>query len=147
MGQPKIVETTINNRTFKTQRMTARRAWKLNGQIAKLLSGSLDSLMDLASEDEAERDRAALKIIGRFIAENDMDSLVDFIVSLCTNTFCEGERITEANFDVVFADNMVDAGQVALWVVGVNLSSFFGESKFGGIAQDLVASASQKLHD
>lgn len=140
-------ERKIGTATFKAAKLPPRDAQRLLLRIGKIVGPGLTRLVAaLKGEDEGERDTAAVEVIAEMIAKADIDEADSLLVYLCSKAMIkeEGLPYVDVVFDHHFQDDLMQAWQVAYFVLEVNFRDFFGAAAKSGLAKGMLSSARTK---
>lgn len=140
-------ERTIGNATFKAAKLPPRDAQRLLLRMGKIVGPGLTRLVTaLKKEDEAERDAVAVEVIAEMIAKADVDEADDLLVYLCTKAMIKEDNLpyVDVVFDHHFQNDLMQAWQVAYFVLEVNFRDFFGAAAKSGLAKGVLSSTRTK---
>lgn len=128
-----MAEKKIGTRTFRAEKMPATEATRNLVRLTKIVGPGMAALTQALTQDEAKRDGAALEAIAAVLMNSDADTLTAFVVEMAEKAQVKenGGSYESVIYDMHF-DDLLEAFQVAAFVLQVNYASFFG-GKLGGL--------------
>ena len=140
-----MAEKKIGNLDFRCERFGARQQQRLLLRLGKLFGSAIADLQRAVVKegDEAERDAAALEVLGRLFSQGDIDEADALVVELS-----EAAQVREPNgtwepivFDHHFQGELLTGWQVAYFVIEVNFRGFFDAAARSGLGAAILSSA------
>lgn len=136
-----MAEKKLGNSTYRCEKLKPLDAQRLLIRVGKIFGPSIHHLGTVLSiEDEAERDREALRMIGDFLSTLEPDTAEEILVALCE--MAQVKEGTGGYDQVIFGHHMQDlmeAWQVAAFVLGAQFSDFFGAALNSGAARKILS--------
>lgn len=122
-----MAEKKIGSRTFRTEKMAAVEGTTLMFRLGKAAAPLLDN-PELLRGTELQ-DAAAIASIVKFLSSISPEEATYLIVTFCEKAQVkqEGGTFEPVVYDAHFANDLLEAFQVAAFVIQVNYADFFGD--------------------
>lgn len=124
----KIEDKMIGARKFTTHQLPPTKAAPLMFKAINALGGSVKEISAIFSkksrtdEDEIEALMKAINVLFVKVTPEELTAIIKS--AIVEHTYCDGTKITDAIFDSVFAENIMEMFQVFAFVMQVNFSDF-----------------------
>lgn len=136
-----MAEKKIGDSTYRCEKLKPLDAQRLLIRLGKIFGPSIHHLGTVLSiEEEAERDRETLRMIGEFFTTIDPDQAEAILVDLCKSAQVKQEKggYDQVIFEHQF-DDLVEAWAVAAFVLETQFRDFFGAALRSGAARNLLS--------
>lgn len=142
-------EKVIDNHSVMVTQFPGRRALFFKTRLLKLAGPALAQMF--TSEElslDAKFDHTVIaKIIDKLAESLDENEFVRFVIDLLQCTRVDGKEITESEFDMLFAGNLLLMYKILWFTLEVNYGSFFGQSGIGKILSKIPQPLKTKISE
>lgn len=139
-----MAEKKIGKETFRVDKMGARDAQRLLLRIGKMLGPGIEAFASAVTS--TDRETGALQAIGGMLTRADPAEADALLVDLCQSASINVEGMPKGQYDPVIFDHHMDADlmqawQLAAFVLEVNFRDFFSAAAATGLGKAVVKSA------
>lgn len=113
----------INGASYYCRQWPASKSLLMKLKLINMFGASFAALAKLATDS---REGALQDAVGSLFSQADPETVLAMMREVVSSATRDGERITNANFDDVYSDNLLEFYQAFAFVLGVNYASFFG---------------------
>ena len=124
-----MAEKKIGKNTFSCDKMPATEATEWAFRLGRAAAPLLDKIGSIVKDaQKGDTDDATLKALANFLAQLNPAEGRTIVVSMAEKAQVKQPQghFEPVVFDAVFNDNLLEAFQVAAWVIQVNFKDFFG---------------------
>lgn len=135
-----MAERKIGKDTFRVAKMGARASQRLLLRIGKLLGPGIETFATAVAS--TDRERSAIQAIGGMLAKASPEEADALLVDLCSEAQINVQGTSAGQYEPVVFDHHLDhdliqAWQVAGFVLEVNFRDFFGALAGTGLGQQI----------
>lgn len=121
----------INGRSYYVVQLPPSKIIPIQLKLMKIFGSSMGKLGAVLKGDDVARANAFGEAVSALFENSNEEEIAALIKRIVETAKVDGERI---NYDRDFqGEYLVDIYKVFFWVLGVNFTSFFGESGLNGI--------------
>jgi len=134
----------INGRTYYVVQMPPTEAIKVQLQLTKIFGDSFGELGSSMNGDFAGQAQALGAAMSLLFKNSDEDEILALVKKVVSTAKVDGKKIViDSDFT---GEYLQDIYKVFFWVLGVNFSSFFGESGLNGFLDKFKVRIMEKLN-